>query len=112
MLVQPEMEKRRFPLVSIPPFGRGFSRPGVYRSDEDLGGERPIPALPFIVSMSPRAIPRHGCVPAVPASVSPGKIIVAPQRPEVLNFQLACYSAKTQTAPDSNRECNCLRYNS
>jgi len=28
-------------------------------------------------------IPRHGCVPAEPASVSPGKIIVAPQRPAV-----------------------------
>jgi hypothetical protein len=26
VLVQPEMEKRRSPLVSIPPFGRGFSR--------------------------------------------------------------------------------------
>jgi hypothetical protein len=31
VLVQPEMEKRRSPLVSIPPFGRGFSRHGVYR---------------------------------------------------------------------------------
>jgi len=40
VLAQPEMEKRRCPLVSIPPF---------------------------------RAIPRHGCVPAVPASVSPGQ---------------------------------------
>lgn len=28
VLVQPEMEKRRSPLVSIPPFGRGFSRHG------------------------------------------------------------------------------------
>ena len=26
VLVQPEMERRRFPLVSILPFGRGFSR--------------------------------------------------------------------------------------
>src|ERR1039458_8398578 len=26
VLVQPEMERRRFPLVSIPPFGQGFSR--------------------------------------------------------------------------------------
>ena len=33
VLVQPEMEKRRSPLVSIPPFGRGFSRQGVFRSD-------------------------------------------------------------------------------
>ena len=55
MLVQPEMERRRSPLVSIPPFGRGFSR---HRYDH-------------------QAIPQHGCVPAEPASVSPGKIIVA-----------------------------------
>src|SRR5437879_349733 len=33
VLVQPEMEKRRPTLVSIPPFGRGFSRHGVFRSD-------------------------------------------------------------------------------
>ena len=26
VLVQPEMERGRSPLVSIPPFGRGFSR--------------------------------------------------------------------------------------
>ena len=26
VLVQPEMERRRSPLMSIPPFGRGFSR--------------------------------------------------------------------------------------
>ncbi len=26
VLVQPEMERRRSPLVSIPPYGRGFSR--------------------------------------------------------------------------------------
>ena len=56
MLVQPEMERGRSPLVSIPPFGRGFSR---HRYDH-------------------QAIPQHGCVPAEPASVSPGKIIVAP----------------------------------
>src|SRR5215472_654853 len=33
VLPQLEMEKRRSPLVSIPPFGRGFSRHGVFRSD-------------------------------------------------------------------------------
>ena len=33
VLVQPEMKKRRSPLVSIPPFGRGFSRHEVFRSD-------------------------------------------------------------------------------
>src|SRR5713101_6317765 len=61
VLVQPEMERWRFPLASIPPFGRGFSR---HRYDH-------------------QAIPQHGCVPAEPASVSPGKIIVAPPRPSV-----------------------------
>src|SRR5207245_8501600 len=30
-----------------------------------------------------QAIPRHGCVLALPACVSPGKIIVAPPRPSV-----------------------------
>src|SRR5216684_7761587 len=61
VLVQPEMERWRFPLASIPPFGRGFSR---HRYDH-------------------QAIPQHGCVPAEPASVSPGKIIVAPPCPSV-----------------------------
>jgi hypothetical protein len=61
VLVQPEMERGRSPLVSIPPFGRGFSR---YRYDH-------------------QAIPQHGCVPAEPASVSPGQIIVAPPHPSV-----------------------------
>lgn len=41
VLVQPEMEGRRSPLVSIPPVGRGFSR---HRYDH-------------------QATPRHGCVP-------------------------------------------------
>ena len=40
VLVQPEMEKRVSPLVSIPPFGRGFSRHGVFRSDGGWGGAR------------------------------------------------------------------------
>ena len=61
VLVQPEMEKARSPLVSIPPFGRGFSR-----HLEDHQASR-----------------RHGCVPVEPASVSPGKIIVALPHPSV-----------------------------
>ena len=40
VLVQPELEKRRSPLVSIPPFVRGFSRHGVFRSDGGWGGVR------------------------------------------------------------------------
>jgi hypothetical protein len=39
--------------------------------------EKDIRADAVIVSMSPdQAIPRHGCIPAEPAAVSPGKIIV------------------------------------
>jgi hypothetical protein len=36
--------------------------------------------------MSPLVIPQHGCIPAEPASVSPGKFILAPPRPAVFNF--------------------------
>jgi hypothetical protein len=61
VVVQPEMEEQRFPFVSIPSLGRGFSR---HRYNH-------------------QAIPQHGCVPAEPASVSPGQIIVAPPRPSV-----------------------------
>jgi hypothetical protein len=67
VLVQPEMERGRSSLVSIPPFGRGFPR---HRYDH-------------------QAIPQHGCVPAEPASVSPGQIIVAPPRPSILTFGCA-----------------------
>src|SRR5215831_733124 len=66
VLAQREMEKRRSPLVSVPPLRRGFSR---HRYDH-------------------QAIPQHGCVPAEPASVSPGKIIVAPPRPFVSTSSL------------------------
>ena len=67
VLVQPEMERGRSSLVSIPPFGRGFPR---HRYDH-------------------QAIPQHGCVPAEPASVSPGKIVVAPPRPSVSTYGFA-----------------------
>ena len=60
VLVQPEMEKRRSPLVSIPPFGRGFSRhEGLsirWRSPE-CSAENELPRCPFIVSMSPPGYP-------------------------------------------------------
>src|ERR1700723_451694 len=49
--------KERSPLVSIPPFGLGFSR---YQ-----------------------AIPQRGCVPALPGSVSSGEIMVAPPHSSV-----------------------------
>jgi hypothetical protein len=61
MLVQPGMERKRSPLVSIPPRRRGFSR---HRCDH-------------------RATPQHGCVAPEPASVSPGEIVVTPPRPLV-----------------------------
>ena len=86
VLVQPEMEKRRSPLVSIPPFGRGFSRQGVFRSDGGWAAQERVLTPPFIVSMRPPEYPRHGCDPAVPASVSPGKIIVAPNVLPFLNI--------------------------
>ena len=70
VLVQPEMEKRRSPLVSIPPFGRGFSRHGVFRPDGGWAAQERALTPPFIVSMSPPGYPSAWLV---PASVSPGK---------------------------------------
>ena len=68
VLAQREMEKRRSPLVSIPPFGRGFSRHEGLSSDDFLqstcnAGEGP-PALLSIGSMSPPGYPSawlHPC---------------------------------------------------
>ncbi len=57
VLAQPEMEKRRSPLVSIPPFGRGFSRHGVFRSDVGWAAQEGVLTPPFIVSMSPPGYP-------------------------------------------------------
>src|SRR5438874_1422429 len=57
VLVQPEMEKRRSPLVSIPPFGRGFSRHGVFRSDGGWAAQERALTPRFIVSMSPPGYP-------------------------------------------------------
>lgn len=54
VLVQPEMERARFPLVSIPPFGQKSQGIGVYRSDEVWKGRRAWLARPdFIVTISP-----------------------------------------------------------
>jgi hypothetical protein len=46
VLAQPEMEKRRSPLVSIPPLGRGFSRHGGLSIRWRLGGARTSPHAP------------------------------------------------------------------
>jgi hypothetical protein len=60
VLVQPEMEKRRSPLVSIPPFGRGFSRHGGLSSDDFFHAVHSArglaPALLSIGSMSPAGL--------------------------------------------------------
>src|SRR5882762_6354791 len=51
------LEKRRSPLVNIPPFGRGFSRHGVFRSDGGWAAQERALTPPFIVSMSPPGYP-------------------------------------------------------
>src|SRR6266550_7503097 len=69
VLVQPEMEKRRSPLVSIPPFGRGFSRHAGLSSDDSFwssvcSAREEHPALLDIGSMSPPDYPSawlHPC---------------------------------------------------
>ena len=57
VLAQREMEKRRSPLLSVPPFGRGFSRHGVFRSDGGWAAQERALTPPFIVSMSPPGYP-------------------------------------------------------
>jgi hypothetical protein len=50
---------------------------------EDWAAQERVLTPPFIVSMSPPGYPSAWLRPAVPASVSPGRSIVAPQRPAV-----------------------------
>jgi hypothetical protein len=57
VLAQREMERRRSPLVSTPPFGRGFSRHGVFRPDGGWTAQERVLTPPFIVSMSPPGYP-------------------------------------------------------
>jgi hypothetical protein len=59
VLVQPEMERGRSPLVRIPPF-----RAGIFKASGSTDPMRiwkprkeQVPALPFIVSMSPPGYP-------------------------------------------------------
>jgi hypothetical protein len=68
----------RLRLCRFRPSGGGFSRHAALPIRRGLAGAREdIRADAVIVSMSPdQAIPRHGCIPAEPAAVSPGKIIV------------------------------------
>jgi hypothetical protein len=54
-----------------------------WRSDVSVGeGSAHCGAEIFKASVrrAPRVIPRHGCIPAEPASVSPSRVIVAPHR--------------------------------
>jgi len=63
--------------VSIPRFGRGFSR--VFRSDDGWEQRKKfVPALPIIVDEPARLCLDLACIPAEPASVSPGEVIVGP----------------------------------
>jgi hypothetical protein len=58
VLVQPEMERGRSPLVSIPPLGGDFQGIGIYRYDGGLGQRKKVmPAPPFIVSIDPPGYP-------------------------------------------------------
>jgi hypothetical protein len=58
VLAQCEMEKRRSPLVSIPPFGRGFSRHGGLSIRWRFwAAQERVLTPPFIVSMSPPDYP-------------------------------------------------------
>ena len=64
VLVQPEMEKRRSPLVSIPPFGRGFSRHRGLSIRWSWEAQERVLTPPFIGSMSPPGYPSawlHPC---------------------------------------------------
>jgi predicted ester cyclase len=59
VLVQPEMERGRSPLVSIPPFGAGIFKASRSTDPMRIWKQRKgqVPALPFIVSMSPPGYP-------------------------------------------------------
>ena len=57
VLAQREMEKRRSPLVSIPPFGRGFSRHRGLSIRCGWAAQERVLTPPFIVSMSPTGYP-------------------------------------------------------
>ena len=94
------MERRRSPLVSIPPFGGDFQGMGSFDPME-VGRRKNAPVHrldePTGIALGMVAPP------AVPASVSPGKIILAPQRPAGSQHPMARDSAKNQTRPDPTR---------
>ena len=85
------MEKRRSPLVSIPPFGRGFSRHrGSFESDVGWAAQERVLTPPFIVLMSPPGYPS------------------AWLRPRSARFRFARDSAGTQTGQTRIVSCDHL----
>jgi hypothetical protein len=76
--------KWRTGAVGSAPFGVGILKAleSIVRwllwSVQGTGGQTLAPLS--VGSISPQVIPQHGCVPAEPASVSRGKVIVAPPR--------------------------------
>jgi hypothetical protein len=87
----------------------------LYRSDAGWQEhEKDIRADAVIVSMSPdQAIPRHGCIPAEPAAVSPGKIIVPRIVIGGVIFEQACWrhAGSLFTSSNSSRACRDLLRN-
>jgi hypothetical protein len=57
-----------------------------------VGWRKNVSSRPFIVSMGPPGYPSAWLRPPLPASVSPGKFIVAPRRSAFLNFWFARHS--------------------
>jgi hypothetical protein len=80
VLAQREMEKRRSPLVSIPPFGRGFSRHRGLSIRWRLVGARTSPHAPVHRLDEPTGV-SLGMVasPQCPPPFRPARLIVAPQ---------------------------------
>ena len=86
VLVQPEMERRRSPLVSIPPFGRGFSRhPGlpIRCVRKEGGASRSAPGLTSAASEWYLALLR--CSASLSSSRGPPVILT---KERSLHFQL------------------------
>jgi hypothetical protein len=79
VLVQPEMEKERSPLVSIPPVGGDFQGIRVFRSDGfRKQRKKQTPTLPIIVSMSPPGYPSAWLHPCSARFRFTRRVIVAP----------------------------------
>src|SRR5947209_5857697 len=104
------MEKRRSPLVSIPPFGRGLFKAQESFDPMDVGRRQErVLTPPFIVSMSPPGYPSawlHPC--SARLRFARQDHCSSATTCPFLSIRLARDSAKTQTGPDPNRACNRL----